>query len=130
MTLPATKQSRNINILVVDDSKSMREIIAFTINSKGYEYELADNGAMAIELARKKHFDIILTDINMPEMDGFTLTQECRKLKGYEHTPILIITTEYSAEMKLKGREVGATGWITKPFNGAKLAAAIDKVTK
>lgn len=129
MALAATKQSRKTNILVVDDSKSMRDIIAFTINYKGYECELADNGAMALQLARKNTFDVILTDINMPEMDGLTLTQELRKLKGYEHTPILVLTTEYSDEMKLKGREAGATGWITKPFDGDKLAAVIEKVT-
>lgn len=129
MALSAVKQEhRTINILVVDDAKSMQDIIAFTIKSKGYEYELANNGEMALQLARSKHFDLILTDINMPEMDGFSLTQELRQLKDYSHTPILVLSTEFSPEKKQKGREVGATGWIIKPFNGDKLITAIEKL--
>lgn len=129
MALSAVKQQhRAINILVVDDAKSMQDIIAFTIKSKGYEYELANNGEMALQLARSKHFDLILTDINMPEMDGFSLTRELRQLKAYSHTPILVLSTEFSPEKKQKGREVGATGWIIKPFNGDKLIAAIEKL--
>lgn len=129
MALAAVKQQhRAINILVVDDSKSMQDIIAFTIKSKGYEYELANNGEMALQLARSKHFDLILTDINMPEMDGFSLTKELRQLKSYSHTPILVLSTEFSPEKKQKGRDAGATGWIIKPFNGDKLIAAIEKL--
>lgn len=129
MVLSAKKQEHKVmNILVVDDAKSMQEIIVFTIKGMGYGYEVASNGQMALEFARNKHFDLILTDINMPEMDGFILTQELRKLKGYAHTPILVLSTEFSPEMKDKGREVGATGWIIKPFNHDKLIAAIEKL--
>ena len=122
------KQQKAMNILVVDDAKSMQDIIALTIKSSGYEYELASNGKKALELAQSNHFDLILTDINMPEMNGFILTQELRKLKSYAHTPILVLSTEFSPEMKQKGREVGATGWIIKPFNGDKLITAIEKL--
>jgi two-component system chemotaxis response regulator CheY len=130
MALAATNQRyRKINILVVDDSKSMRDVIAFTICAEGYECELANNGVMALQLAQNKHFDLILTDINMPVMNGITLTGELRKLPGYKHTPILILTTECSSSMKKQGRGVGATGWIIKPFNGEKLIDVIEKVT-
>ena len=130
MALAATNQQyRKINILVVDDCKSMRDVIAFTIHAEGYECELANNGEVALEFAHSQHFDLILTDINMPVMNGIKLTDELRKLPSYKHTPILILTTECSSEMKQEGRGVGATGWIVKPFNGEKLIDAIKKVT-
>ena len=130
MTLTATKlKHQAINILVVDDSKSMLSLIEYSINDKDYGCEVASNGEIALELARSNLFDVILTDINMPGMDGFTLTQELRKLKQYEHTPILALTTEWADDAKQKGREVGLTGWIVKPFDQDKLINAIEKVT-
>lgn len=130
MALAATNQQHEkINILVVDDCKSMRDVIAYTIHAEGYECKLANNGEMALGFARSQHFDLILTDINMPVMNGITLTDELRKLPSYKHTPILILTTECSSSMKKEGREVGATGWIVKPFNAEKLIDAIEKMT-
>lgn len=125
----AIQQEKTINILVVDDSASMRTVISFAIHSSGYSCELANDGKMALEIAKNQSFDLILTDINMPEMDGITLIQELRKLKNYKHIPILVLTTEWSDEMKQKGREVNATGWIIKPFDPMKLIDTIEKLT-
>lgn len=129
MALSAIQSHRAINVLVVDDCKSMRDVIAFTITGKGYACELAGSGEAALKLARSKSFDLIMTDINMPGMDGFTLTEELRKLNNHRHTPILVLTTECSQDMKQQGRVAGATGWIIKPFDSEKLIDAIEKVT-
>lgn len=129
MALSAIQPHRAITILVVDDCKSMRDVIAFTVSGKGYGCELADSGEAALALARSKSFDLIMTDINMPGMDGFTLTRELRKLKNHKHTPILVLTTECSHDMRQEGRVAGATGWIIKPFDSNKLINAIEKVT-
>ena len=130
MALSATKQQHSdITILVVDDCQSMQFVIESTIKDCGYECELANNGIKALELANNKHFDLILTDINMPVMDGIVLTQELRKLNHYKYTPILILTTECSHDMTQKGRDAGATGWMVKPFAADKLIDTIEKVT-
>ena len=129
LSTAAVHKEKAINILVVDDSKSMRTVIAHAIHDSGYSCELANDGKMALEIAQNQSFDLVLTDINMPEMDGFTLIQELRKLKNYKHIPILVLTTEWSDDMKQKGREVNATGWLIKPFDPVKLINTIEKVT-
>lgn len=115
-------------ILTVDDSVSIRQMVTFTLKSAGYEVTEAVDGQDGLEKARSKTFDLIFTDQNMPIMDGLTLISSLRKLPQYKNTPILMLTTESSDTMKAQGRAAGATGWMVKPFNPAKLLEVLKKV--
>ena len=116
------------NILAVDDSASMRQMVAFTLKGEGHQVTEAADGQVALDLAKGQKFDLILTDVNMPRMDGITLAKELRGLTNFKFTPILILTTEAGMDKKQEGKAVGATGWIVKPFNPEQLLATIKKV--
>jgi two-component system chemotaxis response regulator CheY len=118
------------SILAVDDSASMRQMVAFTLKGAGYHVIEAADGQEALEKAMTQSVDLVLTDQNMPRMDGVTLTRNLRGLPSYTSTPILILTTESSDEMKSKGRAAGATGWLVKPFDPSKLLEVIRKVIR
>lgn len=120
--------NNNITALVVDDSESMRQVITMTLKHAGYNTIEAPDGAQALALAKSQNFDIVLTDINMPIMNGVTLIEQLRTLPKYKSTPILTITTESSDVKKHAGKEAGATGWIVKPIDQDKLLAAMDKL--
>jgi two-component system, chemotaxis family, chemotaxis protein CheY len=115
-------------ILTVDDSISMRQMISFTLRENGYEVVEAIDGQDGISKAQDQSFDLIFTDQNMPNIDGITLIQMLRDLPQHEKTPILMLTTEASDEMKKLGRAAGATGWLVKPFDPEKLLAVVKKV--
>ena len=115
-------------ILAVDDSASMRQMVTFTLKSAGFEVTDAADGALALEIAKKQSFDVVISDVNMPNMDGISLCKELRKLPNFKFTPILMLTTESSADKKQEGRGAGATGWIVKPFNPDQLLATVNKV--
>ena len=115
-------------ILTVDDSPSIRQMVAFTLRSAGHQAMEAGEGNSGLTLAKGKNFDLIITDINMPGMDGFALTQALRALPQYRSTPILVLTTEASEAMKQKGRAAGATGWLVKPFDPNKLLEVVRRV--
>jgi two-component system, chemotaxis family, chemotaxis protein CheY len=117
------------NILIVDDSASMRQMVAFTLKGAGYEVEEAVDGVDALRKAKSKAFNIVVTDVNMPNMDGIALIKELRALPNYKFTPLLMLTTEAGAEKKQQGKAAGATGWMVKPFNPDQLLATIKKVT-
>ncbi|HTT07901.1 MAG TPA: response regulator [Gammaproteobacteria bacterium] len=119
---------KKIKILLVDDSASMREMVSFTLKSGGYEVSQATDGLEALALARAHQVNLVITDINMPNMDGFTLIRELRKLPGYKFTPILTLTTEDSADKKQQGQQAGATGWIVKPFDPEHLLQTVKRV--
>lgn len=114
--------------LVVDDSKSIREMVSMTLKESGFQVTEAENGQMAIEKATGKAFDLVVTDINMPVMDGISFIRELRGKPNYGFTPILILTTESQADKKKEGRAAGATGWIVKPFNPEQLLKVVGKV--
>lgn len=118
------------SILAVDDSASMRQMVSFTLKGAGYHVIEAADGQEAYEKAMIQSVDLVLTDQNMPRMDGVTLVKSLRGLPSYTTTPILILTTEASDEMKSKGRAAGATGWLVKPFDPIKLLAVIQKVIR
>jgi two-component system chemotaxis response regulator CheY len=118
------------SILAVDDSASMRQMVAFTLKGAGYNVIEAADGAEAFEKAKGAKVDLVLTDQNMPKMDGITLVKNLRGLPTYNGTPILILTTESSDEMKMKGKAAGATGWLVKPFDPGKLLDVIKRVIK
>ncbi|MFQ3211698.1 response regulator [Candidatus Njordibacter sp. Uisw_039] len=115
-------------ILAVDDSASMRQMVVFTLQSAGYEVVEAADGQQALDLAKGASFDLVLSDVNMPVMDGIELVRELRQLEAYKYTPILMLTTETSGDKKMAGKGAGATGWVVKPFNPDKLLATIKKV--
>lgn len=117
-------------ILAVDDSASMRQMVSFTLKSAGYQVVEAVDGADAWDKAGKQSFDLILTDQNMPRMDGVTLTRKLRDTSQYQATPILILTTESGEEMKQAGRDAGATGWLVKPFDAIKLLEVLRMVIR
>jgi two-component system chemotaxis response regulator CheY len=115
-------------ILAVDDSASMRQMVRFTLESAGYTVMQASDGVEALELAKTKPADLVLTDINMPNMDGISLVRELRALDTYKFVPMLVLTTESGIETKQRGKAAGATGWIVKPFNPEQLLATIARV--
>lgn len=115
-------------ILVVDDSVSIRQMVSFTLKTAGYEPDEAADGQAALDKARRARYDLVFTDQNMPLMDGLTLIRTLRGLPDYQRTPILMLTTEAGDDMKSKGREAGATGWLVKPFDPQKLLAVVSKV--
>ncbi len=118
------------SILAVDDSASMRQMVSFTLKSAGYNVVEAVDGQDAYEKTNGRDFDLVLTDQNMPRMDGISLTKKLRDNPKFKTTPILILTTESSDQMKQAGRSAGATGWLVKPFDPAKLIEVIKKVVK
>ncbi|QDG53586.1 response regulator [Persicimonas caeni] len=117
-------------ILVVDDSRSLRQMVCFTLREAGYDIMEATNGVEALEVAEAESADLVLTDVNMPQMDGITLVGKLRELSSYRFTPILILTTESTTDMKMKGKQAGATGWLVKPFDPDKLLATIQRVLR
>jgi two-component system, chemotaxis family, chemotaxis protein CheY len=118
----------NKTILAVDDSGSLRQMLSFTLKSAGYSVVEAVDGRDGLAKARQGRFDLVLTDQNMPAMDGLTLIRSLRALPEYEKTPILMLTTESSDEMKAKGRAAGANGWLVKPFDPRRLTEVVKKV--
>ena len=116
-------------ILAVDDSASMRQMVSFTLKGAGHAVLEARDGVEALKMAQgEKGIDLVISDINMPNMDGIALIKHLRALPSYKFTPILMLTTESSADKKSEGRTAGATGWIVKPFNPEQLLATIGKV--
>ncbi len=115
-------------ILAVDDSASMRQMVAFTLKSAGHEVVEAVDGKNALDIAKKQSFNLVITDVNMPNMDGLTLTKELRGLTNFKFTPILILTTEAGGDKKVQGKAAGATGWLVKPFNPEQLLSTIKRV--
>ena len=118
------------SILAVDDSASMRQMVAFTLKNAGYSVVEAVDVQDALEKTGKSDFDLVLTDQNMPRLDGIGLTKKLRGQPKFKNTPILILTTESSDQMKQAGRAAGATGWLVKPFDPAKLIEVIKKVIR
>ena len=118
------------SILAVDDSASMRQMVSFTLKSAGYTVVEAVDGQDAWEKAGSRDFDLVLTDQNMPRMDGISLTKKLRDNPKFKSPPILTLTTASSDQMKLAGRSAGATGWLVKPFDPAKLLEVIKKVVR
>ncbi|MEA3314457.1 MAG: response regulator [Campylobacterota bacterium] len=118
--------NEKLNILFVDDSSVIRDMVESSLIELGYMHiQSADDGVEALALSSQDEYDFIITDINMPNMDGIELISRLRNSLDYMSTPIMVLTTEWSQEMKEKGREVGATSWIVKPFNTELLGKAI-----
>lgn len=117
-------------ILAVDDSPSMRDMVRIALTSAGFEVISANDGKEALDLARQSGFDLVLSDVNMPVMDGIELIRALRAESAYRHIPILMLTTEAGPDRKKEGKDAGATGWIVKPFDPAQLVATMHRVLR
>jgi two-component system, chemotaxis family, chemotaxis protein CheY len=116
-------------ILTVDDSRTMREMLNLALSSAGYSVVQAEDGVHGLEVLETVVPDVIVTDINMPRMDGFGFIEGVRRHDQHRAVPILVLTTESDDQKKDRARRAGATGWIVKPFNPVKLVDAIRRVT-
>ena len=117
-----------MTVLTVDDSRTMREMLRLALADTGFGVVQAEDGVHGLEVLASETPDVIVTDINMPRMDGFGFIEEVRSDPSHRGIPILVLTTESDAEKKNRARMAGATGWIVKPFNPVKLVDAIRRV--
>jgi two-component system chemotaxis response regulator CheY len=115
-------------ILTVDDSASIRQMVKITLTRAGYQVVEGDDGLTGLAYARSAPANMVLTDLNMPNMNGLAFIRELRKLPAYMGTPIVFLTTESDAGLKQEAKAAGATGWITKPFQQEQLLAVVKKV--
>lgn len=116
--------------LIVDDSASMRRLVSFAVKDAGYDVVTAENGKDALAKAGGAKFDLVITDLNMPEMDGITLIKQLRAMPKHKFTPVIMLTTESQEEKKQEGKAAGASGWIVKPFSPEQLHEVIKKFVK
>jgi len=112
----------------VDDSSTLRRMVSFTLKAAGYEVFEACDGVEALRVLKSHPVDLVISDINMPNMDGLELTRQLRQQPRFGRTPIILLTTESDPGKKADGRAAGATGWIVKPFNQEQLLAVVAKV--
>jgi two-component system, chemotaxis family, chemotaxis protein CheY len=117
-------------VLVVDDSTSMRQMVAFTMKEAGFDVIEGANGQEALDRVDGKAVKLVITDLNMPVMDGMTLIRKLRAKAEFKFTPILMLTTESQDSKKQEGKAAGATGWIVKPFNPEQLLQVVGKVVR
>lgn len=115
-------------ILTVDDSASIRQMVSFTLKQAGYEVMEAIDGTDGLKKAQSAAVNLVITDLNMPNMNGIELIRALRQEENYKFTPILMLTTESDDSKKGEGKQAGATGWIVKPFNPEQLLRVIERV--
>lgn len=115
-------------ILTIDDSRTMRDVLRMALIDAGFDVMQAVDGVNGLEVLAERRPDVVITDINMPKMDGFGFIEAVRRDGQYKNLPILVLTTESDDAKKARARDAGATGWIVKPFDPAKLVAAIKRV--
>jgi two-component system chemotaxis response regulator CheY len=116
------------NVLVVDDSSSVRQVVSIALKSAGYDVTEACDGKDALNKLNGQKVHLIISDVNMPNMDGITFVKEVKKLPNYKFTPIIILTTESQDEKKREGQAAGARAWVVKPFQPAQMLAAVAKL--
>lgn len=117
-----------LRILAVDDSRTMRDMLRLALSEAGFSVHLAEDGVHGLEVLAASNPQVIITDINMPRLDGFGFIQAVRARDDFKGVPILTLTTESAPELKQRARDAGATGWIVKPFNKEKLISVIQRV--
>ena len=115
-------------ILTVDDAKTMRQMVSFTLKGAGHDVLEAQDGAIALSLLQSRAVDLVITDVNMPNMSGIELTRQLRAIPSFCRTPIILLTTESDPGKKAEGRAAGATGWIVKPFTQEQLLAIVARL--
>jgi len=117
-------------VLVVDDSASMRQLVSFALKSAGYEVSAAVHGKDALDKANGIKVDMVITDLNMPEMDGIELIKQLRAKPATKFTPIVMLTTESQETKKQQGKQAGASGWLVKPFKPEELLDVVKKFVR
>ena len=115
-------------IMAVDDAKTMRDLVKGILENEGHELLTAEDGEAAMKIARQQSVDLVLSDVNMPNMNGISLISKLRRLPEYQTTPILMLTTEGDGYKKSKAKASGANGWLQKPFTPERLVGAVDKI--
>jgi two-component system chemotaxis response regulator CheY len=115
-------------ILLVDDSAAIRQSVSFVLEQNGYEVILAEDGAIGLEKLAEHDIGLVITDVNMPNMDGITMIEKLREIEKLRFIPVLVLTTESQTSIMDRGKQAGATGWIVKPFSNEKLLATVKKV--
>jgi two-component system chemotaxis response regulator CheY len=115
-------------ILIVDDSASVRQVVGIALRGAGYDVLEGVDGADALAKLDGKKIHLIISDVNMPRMDGITFVKEAKKLPAYKFTPIIMLTTESEEKKKLEGQQAGAKAWVVKPFQPAQMLAAVSKL--
>lgn len=115
-------------ILVVDDSASIRQVVGITLRGAGYEVVEAVDGVDALSKLDGRKYHLVITDVNMPRMDGITFVREAKKIAAYKFTPMMMLTTESQDAKKKQGQEAGAKAWIVKPFQPPQMLAAVSKL--
>lgn len=115
-------------VMIVDDSASMRNVVATTLKGAGYDVLEGEDGKDALAKLTGQKVHLIVSDVNMPNMDGFAFVTEVKKLPAYRFTPVIMLTTEIAESKKEKGKEAGAKAWITKPFKPEQLLSAVAKL--
>ncbi|MBC3301158.1 two-component system, chemotaxis family, response regulator CheY [Pseudomonas cedrina] len=116
------------NVLVVDDSSSVRQVVGIALKSAGYDVIEASDGRDALNKLTGQKVHLIISDVNMPNMDGITFVKEVKKLANYKFTPIIMLTTESQESKKAEGQAAGAKAWVVKPFQPAQMLAAVSKL--
>lgn len=118
----------SLNVLAIDDSRTMRNLLSAALGRVGYSVDLAEDGEVGLERFAASDPDVVITDINMPNLDGFGFIEAARRMTRHRVVPILVLTTESAPELRARARSAGATGWIVKPFDDEKLVWAIERV--
>jgi len=119
----------SIKVLAIDDSRTIRHLLSVTLEEAGFDVVTADDGVLGVEAFQDAEADVVITDINMPNMDGFGVITSIRQGEVNNRVPILVLTTESGADLKTRARDAGATGWIVKPFDDVSLISALKRVT-
>lgn len=117
-----------IRILAIDDSPTMRGLVAAALEPSGFDLHLAEDGIAGLDILAEADPHLVITDINMPRLDGFGVIQGVRASPSHASVPILVLTTENGSELKDRARRAGATGWIVKPFDDTRLIQTINRV--
>ena len=117
-------------VLAVDDSDTMRDMVSFTLKREGFEVVEAEDGLAGIEASANGNYDLVISDVNMPRMDGISMVSQLRQDPKFRSTPILILTTESDQNKKVAGKAAGATGWIVKPFDPDQLIDVVRRVCR
>ena len=125
-----TRRGGGATVLAVDDSTSFRRLVSATLMQAGYRTIEAADGVEAMAVARSQTVDLVLTDYNMPNMNGIELVQALRALPEHRGTPILLLSTESDDALKASGKAAGASGWLRKPFDPPALLAALERVIR